>query len=106
MEVFYFGTGGLVKAYTDSTKEALNNAIVIEKVLQRQYEIEIPYSYNDKIVYLCKNNDYIITNTEYNENARLFIAVKNEFAEKFEQEISDASNREAKIKLVSDNIYA
>lgn len=100
------GTGGLVKAYTDSTKEALKNVIIIEKVLQRQYELEVPYSYNDKIVYFCKNNDYKIINTKYEENAKLYVAVKNEIADKFENDIQDLTNREARIKLVVEEFYA
>ncbi len=100
------GTGGLVKAYTDSTKEALKKAEIIEKILQRQYEIEVPYSYNDKIMYFCKNNDYKIVDTKYEENAKLYVAIKNEFATKFEQEIMDLSNREAKIKIVVNEFYA
>ena len=100
------GTGGLVKAYTDSTKEALNKAIVVEKILQRQYEVEVPYSYNDKIVYFCKNNDYKIIDTKYEENAKLYIAVKNEMASKFEKEMQDISNREASIKIVINEFYA
>lgn len=100
------GTGGLVKAYTDSTKEALNKAIVVEKILQRQYEVEVPYSYNDKIVYFCKNNDYKIIDTKYEENAKLYIAVKNEMASKFEKDMQDISNREASIKIVINEFYA
>jgi len=100
------GTGGLVKAYTDSTKEALNKAIVVEKILQRQYEVEVPYSYNDKIVYFCKNNDYKIIDTKYEENAKLYIAVKNEIASKFEKDMQDISNREASIKIVINEFYA
>ncbi|MBR6252731.1 MAG: YigZ family protein [Clostridia bacterium] len=100
------GTGGLVKAYTDSTKEALKNAQVIEKVLQKKYEVEVPYSYNDKIVYFCKNNDYEIVDTKYEENAVLYIAVKNELSLAFEQQISDLSNREAQIRVTQDEFYA
>ena len=103
---FYFGTGGLVKAYTDSAKEAIKKAQVVEKILQRQYEVEVPYSYNDKIAYLCKNSDYKIVDTKYEENAKLYVAVKNEEAEKFEKDILDASNREASIKLVIEQFYA
>ena len=100
------GTGGLVKAYTDSAKEALKKAEIVEKILQKRYEVEVPYSYNDKIVYFCKNNDYKIVDTKYEENAKLYVAVKNEFATKFEQEMMDISNREAKIKVVVDEYYA
>jgi uncharacterized YigZ family protein len=100
------GTGGLVKAYTDSTKEALKKANIIEMILQRKYEVEVPYSYNDKIVYLCKNNDYKILETKYEENAKLYIAVKNEMALKFENDILEATNREAKISIVENAFYA
>lgn len=100
------GTGGLVKAYTDSTKEALKNAEIIEKILQKKYEVEVPYSYNDKIVYFCKNNNYEIVETKYEENAKLYIAVKNELSALFEQQIMDLSNREAKVKVDLGNFYA
>jgi uncharacterized YigZ family protein len=100
------GTGGLVKAYTDSTKEALQKATIVEKVLQKKYEVEVPYSYNDKIVYLCKNNDYKVLESKYEENAKLYVAVKDELSSKFESDISDATNREAKINIVEDAFYA
>ena len=100
------GTGGLVKAYTDSTKEALNLATIVEKILQKKYEIEVPYSYNNKIMYFCKNNDYEIVETKYEENAKLYIAVKNESSAIFEQQINDLSNREAIVKVIQDEFYA
>ena len=100
------GTGGLVKAYTDSTKEALKLAVTVKKKLQKEYEIEVPYSYNDKIIYFCKNNDYEIVDTKYEENAKLYIAVKDELSINFEKQINDLSNREAIIKVVKDDFYA
>ena len=100
------GTGGLVKAYTDSTKEALKKANIIEMILQRKYEIQVPYSYNDKIVYFCKNNDYKVVETKYEESAKLYIAVKNEMASKFEKDILEITNREAKINIVENAFYA
>ncbi len=100
------GTGGLVKAYTDSTKDALQKINVVEKILQSQVEVEVPYTYNDKIVYYCKNNDYKILETKYEENAKIYIAVKNEMAKKFENNILELTNREAKIKVVLEDIYA
>ena len=100
------GTGGLVKAYTDSTKEALRKAIIIEKTLQKKYKVTVPYSYNDKVVYFCKNNDYAIVNTEYGEDAVLFIAVKDELKTSFEKDIMDITNRESKIEVVLDEFYS
>ena len=102
----FFGTGGLVKAYTDSTKDALKKAEIVQKILQKKYEVEVHYSYNDKLIYFCKNNDYEIVDTKYEENAKLYIAVKDERASNFEQQIKDISNREANIRVVLDEFYA
>ena len=59
-----------------------------------------------KIVYFCKSNNYEIVETIYEENAKLYIAVKNDLAEAFEQQIRDISNREAKITIALDEFYA
>ena len=100
------GTGGLVKAYSDSTKEALKEANIVEKILQKEYEVEVPYSYNDKIVYFCKNNGYKVVDTQYEENAKIYVAVKNELSTKFEDDIEEITNREATIRVVVEDFYA
>ena len=51
------GTGGLVKAYSDSTLKAIENAdFVIE---ERGYEVRLEINYNDfdKLSYYCKMNN-------------------------------------------------
>ncbi|MBR3281297.1 MAG: YigZ family protein [Clostridia bacterium] len=100
------GTGGLVKAYTDSTKEALNKVEIIERVLQQKFEIEVPYSYNDKIIYFCKNNDFTIADSKYEEKAKIYIFVKKEREDFFKKEISEIANREAKISEIDGIFYA
>lgn len=100
------GTGGLVKAYTDSTKDALNKVQIIEKVLQQKYEIEVPYSYNDKIVYFCKNNNFAIANSKYDEKAKIYVFVKKEREELFKKEINEITNREAIISEIDGDFYA
>lgn len=100
------GTGGLLQAYTDSTKNALDKANIIEKILQKQYEVEVTYAFNDKLSHFCSTKDYKIVDTKYEENVKLYIAVKNEFSEQFENEIINLTNGEAKIKVTLDNYYA
>ena len=50
------GTGGLVRAYTKATMEALNRALIID--LQKGYLIQLsfPYEAQGKIDYLLKEN--------------------------------------------------
>ena len=62
------GTGGLVKAYTDATKEAISKIDIIEKVKGVKYQITIKYDDLKNIKYICDKNNIRINNIEYLEN--------------------------------------
>ncbi len=103
---FFFGTGGLVKAYTDSTKEALKKADFITKTLQTKYEVEVPYSYNDKITYFCRNAEYKIIGNKFLENVHILLSIKKEVEESFIKNITEISDRTAIITKISDEFYS
>lgn len=100
------GTGGLVRAYTDSTKEALKKAKIREKVLKIEYKIEIPYSYYDKILHFCRVNDYQIVNSTYADAIKIFVVVERNKAKNFEMEITENSDRNATIMVNKSEYYA
>lgn len=60
------GAGGLVRAYTKSVKEAINNAQLME--VEKGYRVKIKTTYDEQknLDYLLR--DYEITNKEYQEN--------------------------------------
>ena len=70
------GTGGLVKAYSESCSLAIEKAEIVEKYIAQVYKIELGYSDLDKFKYFAKNNDIIILNEEYLENVILEIGLK------------------------------
>ena len=70
------GTGGLVKAYSESCSLGLEKAGVVEKYIAQVYKIELGYSDVDKFKYFAKNNDIIILKEEYLENVILEIGLK------------------------------
>lgn len=100
------GTGGLVRAYTDSTKEALKKAKIREKVLKIEYKIEIPYSYYDKILHFCRVNDYQIVNSTYADAIEIFVVVERDKAKNFEMGITENSDRNATIMVNKSEYYA
>ena len=51
------GTGGLVRAYTESAKNAIENAKIVYKDYGIQFEIEISYNNLKEILFICKNSD-------------------------------------------------
>ena len=79
------GTGGLVRAYTLATQEALEKAIEIEKDLGLEAKLEISYPDLDKCKYYLNRNDIKIVGSEYGENILLTIEITEEKLEKIEK---------------------
>ena len=59
------GTGGLVRAYTESTKMGLEASKIVEYREMRCYSITCTYDLAPKIQYRLKGSDVIIKDTEY-----------------------------------------
>lgn len=62
------GTGGLVRAYSEALKKALEKAILIKKVEGEKIEIELDYSNFEGLKYCCRINNINIVNIRYLEN--------------------------------------
>lgn len=69
------GTGGLVKAYSEATKKALEAAEFTKIEEGFIYNVEIKYSDLEKFKYFIKNNEIKIKKEEYFENVYLDIFV-------------------------------
>lgn len=85
------GTGGLVRAYSESTLKAINNAeFVIE---ERGYEMNLQVNYNDfeKLKVYCKKNNINIINCEYNEKIICNIELNNEEKENLIRNLNELS---------------
>ncbi len=61
------GTGGLVRAYSESLQKAIEKSEKIQKCLGIQMLVTIEYNYFETFKYYCKNNHILITNVEYNQ---------------------------------------
>lgn len=59
------GTGGLVRAYSDSLNESIKNSEKIEKCIGLEAEVQIDYNNLDNFKYYCKTNDIFIKDFEY-----------------------------------------
>mgnify|MGYP000329069701 CR=1 FL=1 len=73
------GTGGLVKAYSEATKQALENVEIVRE--ERGYEIQIDIGYEDykNFNYYCNKNGINCINITYDDKIRVIVEVnKNE----------------------------
>ena len=72
------GTGGLVRAYTDSSKQALEAAKIIELQYGEILEYYIEYDEFEYFKYICEKNNIEIVKTEYSNNIKAIIKLKEE----------------------------
>ncbi len=61
------GTGGLVRAYSDSLLKAIQHSHLIQKCQGIEMMVEIEYSQWDSFQYYCRKNKILLTNVEYSE---------------------------------------
>lgn len=62
------GTGGLVRAYSDSVLKAIDNSEIVKKCIGEELEVILDYNVFENFKYYCKNNKINIIKTDYAEN--------------------------------------
>lgn len=72
------GTGGLVRAYSDTTTKVIESATIANETLGLEVEIEIEYTNLELIKYYCKKNNINISNIVYETNIKCIIEVTKE----------------------------
>lgn len=70
------GTGGLVRAYSDSLLKSIELSQKVEKCLGIEMLVTLEYSNFEKFKYYCKKNDISITNVAYTEDIVCNIALE------------------------------
>ena len=72
------GTGGLIRAYTGATQEALSKIKEVKKDLGLEVSLITTYQDLEKLKYYLKQNEIEITNTEYGEDVDVFVDITEE----------------------------
>ena len=67
------GTGGLVRAYTEGAKAALNAAEILTYKQCVDLSITVDYSLYDKIATICQNKNGKIIDTQFTDNVSMTI---------------------------------
>ena len=96
------GTGGLVRAYSKSTKEGLLAAGIRECVLYRRINITVDYSLSGKIQYEAAQGGHLTEDTVYAENVLFKLLVKTGSADGFAKRITDVTNGRAEIEMLEE----
>ena len=81
------GTGGLVRAYSDVTQNAIDEAEKIQIILGKEFEVKVDYSNLEKLKYYARTNNINISKIEYENEIICILQISNENINKFLDDI-------------------
>lgn len=96
------GTGGLVRAYSDATNEAIKNAKFIEMQKGKIAKITMSYAEAESIKYYAKINNINIIKEEYLENVEFLIEISEQNLNKLYKDIDNLSIKLTKIDILEE----
>ena len=72
------GTGGLSRAYSESSQKVVQKAEVLKQTIGNEYIIKCGYEDQNEILYELKKQSIKIKNTEYKEKIEITISISKE----------------------------
>lgn len=107
------GTGGLVRAYSDSLKKALDIATFVMLEHGFELDVELAYSDLDKFKYYCNKNNINIVNCSYLDTIVCRIELNDLEKEKIEKNMKEQNDlnikkidivRQKNVSILSNNV--
>ena len=95
------GTGGLVRAYSDSLLKAIDQANIIKKCLGEELEVTLDYNAFENFKYYCKNNKINIINADYTEIIVCRIEIEEDVKDKLLNDFNTKNIILKEIKTIS-----
>jgi len=92
------GTGGLVKAYSDSAKLAVTRSCIKENYLTDIFHVEIDFSFYDRLLQNINKIGARVIESNFSDNVILNIEIRKSLSAKLKTEIIELSSGKAKIE--------
>lgn len=100
------GVGGLVRAYSKSAGDAIDNAGIITMAQCKRFGITVSYSDWGKLQNVVKSAGAEITKSDFAENIYAEITVKSELSEKLRADMTEGFGGLPEISLISEEFSA
>ncbi|BDS10037.1 IMPACT family protein [Aureispira anguillae] len=81
------GTSGLKRAYKESTKDAFEQADIIEKIIEDQFHIIFDYVATSDVMNYLKNEGFTILNAVYEEKTTLTVTIRQNDIARFKESL-------------------
>jgi len=83
------GVSGLINAYKNAAADVLNNAEIIEKIIEKTFQLDFTYNELNDVMQIIKNENLNILKTQFEEKCRLWFSVRKSDAERINQIFSN-----------------
>lgn len=92
------GSGGLVRAYTQSCQQALSTLPTILNIPQMMLTLQLPYRYYDAVKKTIQKYEATITSEHFEASVTLMIQVPEHLLEPFSQQLTNVCQGDIKIQ--------
>ena len=96
------GTGGLVKAYSQATIEAIEKAEFVHEEVGYEIKLVLDYSELEKLQYYCKTNNINISNIEYENKINCIIEMNKQEKENFINNLNKMNYKIEKYDVIKE----
>ena len=79
------GVSGLINAYKNAANDVVNNAKILNKLIEKKYKISFTYNELNDVMHLLKQNNYYIVSTDFQDSCSLVFTVRKSEAENAER---------------------
>ena len=99
------GTGGLVRAYTQSLQEALKNCPTAMMKYGKRIQVDTDYNGIGKILYYMGQQGLTQESSEYTDKVRITVLVPGEDAAQFCKEVTELTAGRSKLEILEEVFY-
>lgn len=92
------GTGGLVRAYTKASQEALALSTIITRISGFKLKITTDYTGIGKIQYILGQRKIAVLDSEYTDKVEIYVLVSEDEEQRLVSEITEGTNGQAVIE--------
>lgn len=95
------GAGGLIRAYSNVTTNAIHQAGLVQRVLQTAVDITVSYAQHDKLLYFLKEQQVEVANEAYGVDVTVTIFVDQAACDDLIDQLTNRFNDQLQIKRAS-----
>lgn len=99
------GTGGLVRAYTDSTQEGINNSDIKKMTLMQRVSVHVDYNSVGKLKYVLASDSIEVVDEIYTDSVQIDIALPVDNISQITDKITDVTSGKATFDLGDISYY-